>query len=980
MYGSTMTPVSPSSGTAYRTKLIEVALPLEAINTASSREKSIRHGHPSTLHLWWARRPLAACRAVLLASLVDDPSAWPDLFPTAEAQEAERKRLFAIIEDLVVWENSTNEGVLLRAHTEIARSLARSRGEAIPEGAEAIRAYLAAHAPPVYDPFCGGGSIPLEALRLGLEAHGSDLNPVAVLITKALIEIPPKFAGKPPVNPEARKRKTLTGSWPGATGLAEDVRYYGQWMRDEAEKRIGHLYPKVKVTEEMTKDRPDLVPYVGQELTVIAWLWARTVKCPNPGCGARTPLVRSFYLSKKKGKEFYANPILDRMSGKIARFEIKNEGVPLQHTTDAKGATCLFCGQFIKKPQLRDISIEYHIDEIPLAIVLEGDRGRIYVSSDTTPILTVKKPSVPFLDQPMTNDRRWFSPPLYGMPNFSDIFTPRQLVALTTFSDLVEEARDRVLADAAAAKTLPDDPLRLDAGGLGAEAYADAVATYLAFGVDKASDKWSSLASWDVTRDNVRNTFGRQALPMVWDFAETCPFSDSGGSWSNCIEWVWKTIEKSPVTSKGFVKQVNVTESLESKKSEKKSVLSTDPPYYDNIGYSDLSDFFYVWLRRSLQPVYPTLFSTLLTPKSSELIASQYRHDGSKAKAMEFFESGLGTAFSKMNETQDPSYPMTVYYAFKQAESGGKGENSPDTSIASTGWETMLAGLILAGFMIEGTWPMRTELGNRMVGMGTNALASSILLVCRPRPAAAPLATRREFMAALKQDLPRAMRHLQQGNIAPVDLAQASIGPGMAVFTRYEKVLESDGTAMTVRTALGIINQVLDEVLAEQEGEFDGDTRWAVAWFDQFGMNEGPFGEAETLSKAKNVSVNGLVEAGVLAAKAGKVKLLGRDDLPEDWDPATDTRLTVWETTQHLIRRLDKNGETGAAELLGRLGGDLGSKARDLAYRLYAVCERKKWATEALAYNSLIISWPEIERLARAGWTGMDEKGQRKLL
>jgi putative DNA methylase len=397
--------------------------------------------------------------------------------------------------------------------------------------------------------------------------------------------------------------------------------------------------------------------------------------------------------------------------------------------------------------------------------------------------------------------------------------------------------------------------------------------------------------------------------------------------------------------------------------------ISTDPPYYDNIGYADLSDFFYVWLRRSLVGVYPSLFATLLTPKTQELIASPYRHDGSKDKAQAFFEDGLGKAFARMQQVQNADYPLTVYYAFKQAESdeddaeGEPGSVVPAT--ASTGWETMLAGLIRAGFSIHGTWPMRTERSVRSVGLGTNALASSIVLVCRPRPKDAQLATRKQFIIALRRELPEALRNLQHGNIAPVDLAQAAIGPGMAVFTRYTKVMETDGSPMNVRTALGLINQALDEVLAEQEGEFDADTRWATAWFEQHAHNDGPYGEAETLSKAKNVGIAGLVTAGILQSRAGKVRLLRRDELPDDWDPAADDRLTVWEATQHLIRALDQEGESGAAALLHRLSG-LGETARDLAYRLYTLCERKKWADEALAYNGLVIAWPELTKLALA--------------
>jgi len=943
----------------YRKKLIEVALPLEAINKESAREKSIRHGHPSTLHLWWARRPLAACRAVIFSSLVDDPSAWPELFPTEEEQEKERERIFRIIEELVIWENSNNPGVLLKAHTEIARSLARGRNEPLPEGADAIRAYIAEHAPPLYDPFCGGGSIPLEAQRLGLKAYASDLNPVAVLITKALIEIPPKFAGMPPVNPESRKNKKISGGWEGAKGLAEDVRYYGQWMRDEAEKRIGHLYPKVKITEEMAKDRPDLEQYVGQDLTVIAWLWARTVKCPNPGCGARTPLVRTLWVSKKSGKEVYLEPVIDFENKKIKWFDIKKDGVPHIHTTDAKGASCIYCNTFIKKPQLRDIAIESGIETIPLAIVAEGKRSRIYLPSNLIENVKIEKPSLNFLDQPMTNDRRWFSPPLYGLPNFSDLFTSRQLVALTTFSDLIEEVRNQVMSHA---KQMGNDHRTLEEGGEGPIAYADAIATYLSFPIGRGADYWSSLATWYPGNQQIGHTFTRQALPMVWDFAEANPLSNSSGSWISLWSTTLDAFNGIPSANFGEAHQSDARSV-----SNQKFIVSTDPPYYDNIGYSDLSDYFYIWLRRSLHNIHKTLFSTVLTPKNQELIASQHRHNGNKEKATQFFEVGLGDAFSRIHDSQNSNFPMTVYYAFKQSESG---ENLTDIRVASTGWETMLNALVRAGFIIIGTWPMRSEQSHRMVAHGTNALASSIVLVCRPRPEDAKTVTRREFLSALKKELPQALHNLQQGLIAPVDLAQAAIGPGMAVFTRYAKVMESDGSAMTVRTALGIINQILDEVLAEQEGEFDTDTRWAVSWFEQHGMEEGPYGEAETLATAKNIAVQGLVDAGILTARGGKVHLINRSEYPDNWDPATDTRLPVWEATQHLIRTLENQGEQGAADLLNKLGGTVGDQARDLAYRLYAICERKKWSSEALAYNSLIISWPEISKLAQGSLPG----------
>lgn len=963
----------------YRRKLIEVALPLEAINKESAREKSIRHGHPSTLHLWWARRPLATCRAVLFASLVDDPSAWPTLFPTDEDQETERKRLFEIIEQLVEWKNSDNEAVLLIAQTEIARSIARELGDDMPDGAQAIREYLAEKGPPVLDPFCGGGSIPLEAQRLGLRAYGSDLNPVAVLITKALIEIPPKFAGLRPVNPEAREEKHLIEKdWKGAEGLAEDVRYYGKWMRDEAWKRIGHLYPKVKVTKEMVNDRPDLEPYAGQELTVIAWLWARTVPSPNPACkGAHVPLVRSFWLSIKKGKEAYLRPVVDR-EGNTIQFEVHNGKPPVDFdpgkgTVNRQGGRCLLSDEPMPFTHIRGEGKAGNMEVRLMALVAEGNPGRLYLSPNEEQVKSAQsaKPSWrPDFELP--KNPRDFKTPNYGMMTFASLFTDRQLVALTTFSDLVLEARENVLRDAIVAGILPDDDRSFDDNGTGTTAYADAVATYLSLASSRSADYWSSLCSWHISREVVRNTMNRQALPMVWDFCEGNPMGGASGDWSGALAWIYRVLERLPVGLAGVARQLDATTAL---CDIEWPVVTTDPPYYDNIGYADLSDFFYIWLRRSASSMYPQLCSTLLTPKTQELIASPYRHEGSKNKAKAFFEEGFGKTFNAMREAHNQSFPLTIYYAFKQAESARgeaskTGVSSGKTVTASTGWETMLAGLILSGFSIQGTWPMRTELGNRTIGMDSNALASSIILVCRPRPNDAPLATRREFLSALKAELPKALVNMQHGNIAPVDLAQASIGPGMAVFTRYSKVMESDGSPMSVRTALGLINQMLDEVLAEQEGEFDPDTRWAIAWFEQFGMEEGPFGVAETLSKAKDTAVGGLVEAGILEAEAGKVRLLQRGELLEGWDPAKDKRFTAWEATQYLIQALDQQGEQGAAALLRKLGGGHGETARDLSYRLYNICERKGWASEALAYNSLVIAWPEITRFARATTAG----------
>ena len=940
-----------------RKKLIEVALPLEAINAASAREKSIRHGHPSTLHLWWARRPLAAARAVLFAQMVDDPSSRPELFPTEEAQSQERQRLFRIIEDLVKWENTTNETVLEAAREEIRKSWRRTC-EDNRDHPRAAELFDLDKLPAFHDPFAGGGAIPLEAQRLGLEAHASDLNPVAVLINKAMIEIPPKFSGMPPVNPDAQKGRGSVGAqWKGAAGLAEDVRYYGQWMRDEAEKRIGHLYPKIEVTAEMARERPDLKQYVGRKLTVIAWLWARTVKSPNPAfANVDVPLASTFLLSTKKGKEAYVEPVIEDGG---YRFTVK-AGTPSESAKNgtklARGANfqCVMSRVPIAGDYIKAEGKAGRMSAKLMATVAEGDRGRVYLAPtpEHESIVHGAEPTwMPDVEIPP--DRRSMFTPLYGLTHFKHLFTPRQLVALTTFSDLVGQARERIQVDSVAAG-MPDDGVPLRDGGTGATAYAEAVGVYLAFAISKLANIGSSIATWMNDRGAFRETFARQAIPMVWDYAEANPFADTGGSLDTVLSKGSMVIRAFPTWTSGKASQADASAQVLTDA----KVVSTDPPYYDNIGYADLSDFFYVWLRRSLHSLFPDLFATLAVPKAEELVATPYRH-GSKERAEAFFLDGMTHAMQRLADQAHPAFPVTIYYAFKQSEIEGQG-------ITSTGWETFLNAVIKAGFGLTGTWPMRTEGAGRIVAKGTNALASSIVLVCRPRPADAPVATRREFVDALKSELPEALRQMQQGNIAPVDLAQAAIGPGMGVYTRYARVLDASGEAVTVREALSLINQTLDEVLAEQEGDFDADTRWALAWFEQSGFTEGDYGVAETLSTAKNTSVAGMVEAGVLRSGAGKVRLLRPQELPEDWVPDSDTRLIVWEAVHHLVRVHDKEGEDAAAALMSKLGPNA-EAARELAYRLYRICDQKNRSQEALGYNALVQSWPEVARLAQQG-------------
>ena len=940
--------------------MIEVAIPLEAINAASVREKSIRHGHPSTLHLWWARRPLAAARSVIFCQMVDDPSAVPEEFPTEEDQEKERLRLFALVSELVTWENTTNELVLNRAREEIKRSWRRACADNA-DHPEAAELFNPEKLPGFHDPFAGGGALPLEAQRLGLEAYASDLNPVAVLINKAMIEIPPKFAGQPPVNPASRHDLDVR-QWKGAQGLAEDVRYYGKWMRDEAEKRIGHLYPKIKITPEMVAERIDLSPYENKELTVIAWLWARTVKSPNPAFAqVAVPLVSTFMLSTKVGKEAYVEPVIED-GGYRFMVKVGNPENAEKAKTGTKAAranfSCLMSNTPISGDYIKGEGNEGRMGERLMAVVVEGKRSRIYLSPIPEHEAAAREARPEWkpegeIAKRMTGGN--CTP--YGLCTWGDLFTPRQLVALTTFSDLVQEARERVKADALTAGRV-DEAMPLSEGGGGAKAYADAMGVYLGIALSRLTDICNALCRWEVTKTQVRNLFGRQSIPMLWDFAENNVFGAAAGDYLVSLGNMVKALEQLP--SKGQVSVFQQDAQTQLLSGDK--VVSSDPPYYDNIGYADLSDFFYVWLRRSLKPVFPELFATLAVPKAEELVAMPYRHGG-KENAEAFFLDGMTLAMERIAIQSHPAFPVTIYYAFKQAET------KTAAGTASTGWETFLAAVIKAGFALHGTWPMRTELANRMIGAGANALASSVVLVCQTRMETALTLSRTDFRRHLRQELPQALKELERANIAPVDLAQAAIGPGMAVYSSAKAVLNPDDSPMSVRDALIEINAALDEYLSKDEGELDADSRFALTFFESYGYEERSYGDAEGLAIARNLSVDGVAEAGILSSVAGKVRLYQRAQLAEDWDPTTDRHLCVWEATQHLIKRLEASGEGVAAELLLQLKnvsgqGDLVANCRALAYRLYNHCEKKKEAEEARAYNGLVIAWPELERLA----------------
>lgn len=931
-------------------KLIEVALPLDDINVEAAREKSIRHGHPSTLHLWWARRPLAAARAVLFAQLVNDPGYERHLGRgmNKEAAQKERERLFGIIRRLVKWENINNEEVLNEAREEIRKSWRETC-----ELNKGIPGFDPNKLPAFHDPFAGGGAIPLEAQRLGLESYASDLNPVAVMINKAMIEIPPKFAGLSPINPLSRDRLVqVRDSWKGARGLANDVQYYGKWMRDEAYNKIGYLYPEIDLPAE----------HGGGKGTVVAWIWARTIKSPNPAFShVEVPLVSTYFLSTKSKREVYLRPIIN---GDSYEFDIC-KGNPPPNTGNGtklgRGANfkCIISGTPMSQDYIRGEFLNKRVGDKLVAIVVEGTNGRIYLKPDPS-MEKVYNSLLPEWEpeQEMNQESKdLVSGRGYGIRYWNELFTKRQLIALSTFSNLISEVREKVMADAGQTD-LPHDDRRLNDGGTGIVAYADAVAVYLAFTVDRLADRCSKACSWDSSpkMEALRNTFGRQALPMTWDYAEGNPFSDSSGNWMKNIEWATKALINFPAVYSGLsVQQDARIQDISSSK-----VVSTDPPYYDNIGYADLSDFFYIWLRRSLKEVFPNIFATMAVPKGEELIASPYRQGG-KEKAEAFFLEGMTEAMHNLAKLSQPSFPVTIYYAFKQSETA-------DDGTSSTGWVTFLEAVIKAGFAITGTWPMRTELANRMIGSGTNALASSIVLVCQKRPSDSITTSRRAFIRELNETMPEALESMVGGKkeaspVAAVDLQQASIGPGMSVFTKYEAVLESDGSRMTVRTALQLINRVVDAFLNSTDSELDADTLYCLTWFDQYGWSHGNYGQAEVLATAKGTTVDGLKMSGVLESGQGNVRLLKWQEYPIDWIPSQDNRTPVWEAIHHMIRSLQQDGEQAAGKLLA--GMPARSEAiRNLAYRLYTLCERKGWADDARPYNELIASWDAIDAAA----------------
>ena len=953
-------------------KLIEVALPLDAINKeAALRKRKAPGGYPTTLHKWWAQRPVAAARAVIFSQMVNDPGYERELGRGINKVKAaiERERLFKIIEDLVKWENTDKSEVLQRARDEIVKSW-RETCHLNRDHPDASSLFNPDELPPFHDLFAGSGTLPLEAQRLGLDSYASDLNPVAVTICKAMIEFPPRFTGFPPVGPPlpTDDQIEMHADWAGTQGLAEDVRRYGAWVSREAYKRLAHLYPDIEVTKEMAKTRPDLKSLVGRKLKVIAWLWSRTVRSPNPAFSSvEVPLAATFILSSSAEREAYVEPIVD---GQTYSFSVRRGKAP----KSAASGTKISQGTFRCLMSTSPIPYEYVDREATagrmgtrlMAVVVAGDKGRIYLSP-TDEIEAVARMANPTW-RPTTPCRGTFASNAqgrrYGFHTFADYFTARQLAVLTALADLVQEAIVQCRSDWTSVREQGVTKLQR-ASEEDAAAYSEAVGFYLALAISRAADYGCSLATWRPKDNAMRSGIPEKGVQMTWDFAEGSPFGPSSAGFTECVNVVARVLDRACCSGQkpGHAFMASALDVVLG--GGRPAVVSTDPPYYDNIAYADLSDFFYVWLRRSLKRVLPAVFDTMAVPKAEELVASTHRH-GSEKEAESFFLLGMSSALSNLTGQLHPAFPLTIYYAFRQSET------TSELGTSSTGWETFLEAVIGAGLSIGGTWPMRTEGDNRRTSLASNMLASSIVLVCRPRSDDAPTVSRREFIRELNAALPEALDEMTRGGVnspvAPVDLSQAIIGPGMAIFSKYKAVLEADGTPMSVRTALTLINRFF------AEDDFDHDTQFCLHWFDNSEWAVGKFGDADVLARAKGTAVDGLVHAGVVESSGGKLRLFRWAEYPSDWAPEQDRRASVWEALHQLIRALNQQGDSAAGGLLARMP-EKAEPVRALAYRLYTLCERKGWAEDARAYNELITSWSGIEAASHeTGHTGTQAK------
>jgi putative DNA methylase len=859
----------------YQKKLIEVALPLEAINTACRADKassrSIRN-----LHKTFAPMPSPALRAILYASFVNDPG-----------EPRGRREVLAELERLV----SGDPGQPPPASVDAAR--------------KRIRASLADEkGPTVIDPFCGGGSTLVEAQRLGLAAEGADISAVAVLVTKLLTEIPPQVEAQTAITEPALA---------GIPGFQADVRHYATWIHDRAQEELADLYPSA----------PNGDP-------VIAWWWARTVASPDPSVGgAQVPLVSSWQLSATRSNEAIVRPIVSS-DRRAVSFEMTSGGTAPPPSKEQ----CVITGTPITFEYLRGEGAAGRLGMRLIAGISDGPHGRSYWIADEDHLSAAERARP--LDPPETElpDNLGFRVQNYGVTRWDQLFTRRQLAMLETFARLVAAIPERVQSDGG-------DPDR-----------SKWIAAVLGLCLGKLAQRSSTLVAWRTRRDaksKAEPAFGRNDLPMTWDFAEVNPFAGSVGDWNRIVELSLNAFEY--IEPRGPASAVFLEDARTFVASKSNAMCVTDPPYFDAIGYSGLYDFFYIWLRRALKASHEELFSTVLSRRDTELIADPGRHNKSRTAARQYFIDGFTDTFELVRSAADPAFPTVVVYAYR--ESGGQG---------ATGWEAMLQAIVAAGLSITGTWPIHGTGRTRLRGQGSNALATYVVLVCRPRSQDAAVVGVADFIRALRSEIPMAVRVLQAATIAPVDLAQAVIGPGMRVYTSYREVLDADGKSVAVGTALSHINRVLGETLDQQEADFDAPTRWAVAWYAENGFGAGDFGRADHLARAKVTSVDALRHSGIVGAEAGRVWLVGRDALAS-YDPMADSTPTVWEATQWLAWELSRHGELAAAEALQRLSVDR-EAVRELAYLLFSIADRSGSADEAVAYNSLVLAWPELEAIS----------------
>jgi putative DNA methylase len=913
-----------------------------------------------SFHKYWAQRPLAAARAVIFGQLVDDPSAIPEEFPTVKAQSDRRDELFKLIEKLVLWDNSHDKVLQNEVRLAIEQSWAR-HCEDNASHPEAAQLFNKGNMPHFWDPFAGSGAIPMSAQWLGLHANGTDLNPVAVVLNKCMIEYPWLFKGMKPVAP-GTAQLSIDANQTRCANMASDLKWYAEMLTREAKSKIQNHFPDYEIDDNLTKEYPFLAKMKGEKLKTVAWIWARTVKSPNPAFSSvNVPLATTFLVSSKKGKEAFICPVYeDGMIKYVIKYGDGFDRPEVKAGTKAGGRRaafkCLVSGVPITYEYIRSEGIAGRMGQSMMAVVVDSPDGRLYLPATPEQLEAARSANAPWRpDTVLPNNTRSFWTPIYGLKTYGDLFTERQLLAHATFSDLMPKMYERIKSDAN--------------GILGAECgekYAKAMCVYLACVLDRVIYYGSALVGWLPKDSALGPSMPRQTIPMSWDFTEANPFGKSSGGMANCAAAIANYLEVAQPNAPGVGAQCDAQRGLSV---PGRLFISTDPPYYDNIGYADLSDFFYVWLRPTLGEILPELFSTLATPKDEELVADPIRRGG-EAPAEAFFIDGMTSAMKSIAGRSQEGYPITIYYAFKQSETSDQGT-------ASTGWETFLTAVLKSGLSITGTWPIRTEGANRMVASGTNALSSSIVLVCRNNLTDLPVATKGEFLRLLKLEMPKALAAMQHACLAPVDVAQAAIGPGMAIFCRFSKVLDAAGVPMTVRDVLVEINQVLDESLAEQESEFDSDTKWAVTWFERNCFTASDFGTADMLARAKNTSVAGLIQAGIVNASAGKVKLLAPSELPADWDPATDQRLTVWEIAHHIIRSTSL-GEEQAAAILAKVSTKSDSVI-ELTYRLFRICESKKEYDLASNYNNLIQIWPELIKISSSPRAGSVRTGEFEL-